>query len=852
MSSPMVLDAETSDDSFNAEFDQKVHRAIEEHKQNSRAFSSPQVISYKDTLNLLRILLKVRLGPCKIDPVAYLANHIDGEALAERLQAAYAKGSFAELIHDHKVFIETLNRYRVSYPTDLASRPYNWSISVVQSSGTGKSRMAQEAANTVFTIPMNLRTDLGPGYKKTFPPPDPVIRKYFEDIKRYSNERQKADYALLLQALFDTAAQLVQKFWPDTKGSELARKWASYLNEGQTEREPGKNRALFLSMAVNEAEARTAGLLSSKSLTIDSLQQSLNKSCKEPAQIVTDGFSLQKNAIFVLFDEAHILIQDHDTTKDGGNTPNDPNYTPKNAENESDYLEPGKDQAKDAFEVEPTAPNHSAYHNLGTTLSVLFNCPIFFIFMSTNSHMEGFAPPSRHYPSDRVTDGTQLIPPFNELPFDLYRDQVLRELGPPTLTSMCKTKTIVAYGRPLWYSTHKAYPDTDIFSLAVDKLVAGNVPERRKDAGLAAVDVRVGIVFDGIHGASLYTQSRLVASHMRVVYAVPRHRGYMHTGYSSEPILAEASGRHFKAPGRDSFPSQAPNITSRACNETFVPRGERGELVGRLLAICAYEDGLDMYFESHPRPPDEQPRHHHPIPLLTFLKSLFRQGYHRCILDAKPITNRNGAITLMEAFSKSFVFFSHFALARDSDMLGSYGLASALIRGMALQAKECQQSIDAVIPIHMGSLTDPISPKTTSAINLQFKNRKRTEECHIDRTVTVPEAEMPTISIVFELGVDDEAPRFVEIKNQPLPETHGSVHQLHINDRHYQIVAHGCDSTVFGAIRADAQEDYLAILRGGSMRKDFTREENLKELDRLNPDFSGVLQKERDSYLFSM
>ncbi|QRV81285.1 G2/mitotic-specific cyclin cdc13 [Ceratobasidium sp. AG-Ba] len=869
MSSPMELDDEKSNNSFNAEFDGRVRQAIEEHKQNSDAFSSPQALTYEDYLDLLTILMKARLGPSEYDLSSYLNTRNGGRAMAKTLREAYRKGTFAELIHDHnmpqafregrarispsssgnlkeafedrflgdidKVFINSLDRYRTSYPPDAASRPYNWSISVVQSSGTGKSRMAQEAANTVFTIPMNLRDDLGPGHDKTFPPPDPVVRKYFEVRRKYSNERQKADYALLLQALFDEAGQLVQHFWPDTKGPELARKWASYLKEGQTERVSGKNRELFLSAAVKKAEAKSASLLSNKNLTLDGLENSLRESCKDLAQIVTESPSQDKNSLFVLFDEAHTLIQDHDIIKDAGDTLNDPKNRQKRAENKSGPLEPTKDRAKDAFEVEPIAPSRSAYHNLGTTLSVLFDSSAFFIFMSTNSHMEGFAPPPRHYPSARVTE-----------------DQVLRELGPPTLANMCKTDAIVVYGRPLWYSTHKAYPKKNILNLAVDKLLASKVPEREKDAELAAVDVRVGIVFDGIHGASLDIQSRLVASHMRVVYAVPRHRGYMHTGYPSEPILAEASGRHFKAPGRSPFPHKAPSIVSRACNETFVARGERGELVGRLLAICAYEDGLDLYFATHPPPPIEQPRHHHPIPLLTFLKSLFRQQYHPSILEAKPITNRNGAITLKEAFSESFVFFSHFSLARDSDMLCSYGLASALIRGMALQAKDCQQSIDAVIPIHMGSLTDPISPKTTSAINLQFKNRKRTEECNVDRTITVPEPEMLTISIVFELGVDFEAPRFVDIKNQPLPETRGNINEVHVNDRHYQIVVHGCDSTVFAAIRADAQEDYMAILRGRSMRDDFTRQENLEELDRLNPDFSGVLQKQRDSYLFSM
>ncbi|QRV83937.1 G2/mitotic-specific cyclin cdc13 [Ceratobasidium sp. AG-Ba] len=709
MSSPMEIDSQGFDDSFAKDFDQRVLQEIDKARQRPnppKLFASSTVLSLTDTLKLLEILITVRLGKCPVDCPYFFAKDLTD--LASRLCTAYVTKSFAHLINDdgmppeftrgpmtpsnsgnlkaafeagymggiHQRFIETLNRERMSYSQPAAKRPYNWSISVIQSSGTGKSRMAQEAANTIFTIPMNLREDLGPSYTISFPPPDPLVLKYFKDRESCSDRQQQTEFALLLEALFDTAAGMVRRFWPGRNGPYLARRWADYLNEGQTENSSGTNRESFFALAISKAEEEAAKLLSKNALKLQDAPKPVERKYK--------GFK--------------DLLKRFKTTQ---------KLTP-------------------TVNTEPITFDRSEYHNLGTTMAMLVDCQVFFIFMSTNSHMRGFAPRPSDCPSARVSHGSQLIPPFNELPFDLHREELLLKLGPPTLENMSKTETIVASGRPLWYSNHKACPKKNIYVLAVDKLSGEGLAKRRKDAEIAALAVLIGIAFDGIHAAALDIQYRLVSSHMRMVYSIPRHRAYMHTGYPSEPVLAEASGRLFEGDNVRQFSRIAPDILAMICNDAFIARGERGELVGRLILICSVWESLDRLFKStHSLPDDLQPRYHHPIPLANFIRALFNQTHWEKILGAKPITNKIGSLTLDEAFSGSYVFFSHFALARDSKMLCGIGLASALARGMALQAKECQESIDAVIPIHMGTLKTPISPKTTSAINLQFKNRKQ-------------------------------------------------------------------------------------------------------------------------------
>ncbi|KAF8325289.1 uncharacterized protein EI90DRAFT_2189690 [Cantharellus anzutake] len=127
-------------------------------------------------------------------------------------------------------------------------RPYNLSLSVIQSSGMGKSRMVAEASLSVFTIPINIREELGHGLENT------EFRRYFQGHHAKSDLRLQAEYAITLSVLFTKAAALLEK--PRFKyktGAELAYEWAEYLDEGRTDTEVGMNRKVFLDSVVDGA-----------------------------------------------------------------------------------------------------------------------------------------------------------------------------------------------------------------------------------------------------------------------------------------------------------------------------------------------------------------------------------------------------------------------------------------------------------------------------------------------------------------------------------------------------------------------------------------------------------------------
>ena len=90
----------------------------------------------------------------------------------------------------------------------------------------------------------------------------------------------------------------------------------------------------------------------------------------------------------------------------------------------------------------------SPYTMLMHALSTISTVAIFFVFLSTNSSLNAFAPMSRFYPSIRVKSGEDLIHPFIELPFDTF----YRTSGPHsplTLDQACKLDHIVKAGRPM-------------------------------------------------------------------------------------------------------------------------------------------------------------------------------------------------------------------------------------------------------------------------------------------------------------------------------------------------------------------------------------------------------------------
>ena len=132
---------------------------------------------------------------------------------------------------------------------------YTNSVAIIQSSGTGKSRMVHEQANLVFTIPFNLRhptdnrgevdfmsvlrlslilsihLDLG----LPFPPPDMLVSHFFTRPPGRDVKAIQKHYVLFLLCMFQLVQAELKSLYPGAVGAidrvALAKDWRKHLEQ---------------------------------------------------------------------------------------------------------------------------------------------------------------------------------------------------------------------------------------------------------------------------------------------------------------------------------------------------------------------------------------------------------------------------------------------------------------------------------------------------------------------------------------------------------------------------------------------------------------------------------------------
>ncbi|CAE6420460.1 unnamed protein product [Rhizoctonia solani] len=923
---------DTTTNNLDWQIDLAVHEQIRRYRETSEGFTDPTTLGLHDYSPFLHILLSAfRLEPSDVKSCSkYLGNRLD---LLTRLQSAYASNKFIELrslfspddfrpapvkLYDSIPLSRSANNsnksndlkdsFELTYEGDLpqlfknslnknarsiarlsaANRAHNKSISIIQSSGMGKSRLVDETSNLLFTIPINLRETITQG-ALTYPPADANLRAYFDYSGNISDKVMQAEHAIFLSALFDAVAPLAENFKQDMTAVEQAMKWAEWLKEGQTTMSVGSNRRNLYNDVVIEARERL-----SKVKTV------LIEYNTEPEEIPMDIDALP-TALKTRLSEDKTTAMEIDTTLMESNATSMTTGPPMKADNlmKTDaapmgmkttvtmarspikvLLEPGVlyslfsalgkswsrlqkalatddkghvndnmcfvyfDEAHGLTKPPPKVGplcRMSSYHNLCKVLVELCDKPVFFIFLSTNSNLQQLAPSPYDHPSLRVSQGYGIFPAFTELPFDVFVESAMRKLARDkvSLANVCTADIMSRFGRSMWFAHHRLWLNQQqeegtpvpvqqrvkhIFLFALDKISAHGIEKKYGASGLAAIGTRVGINFDSSTRSSNLMETKLVESHMRVVYAIPEHREYMRTGSPSEPILAEAAGRRLsELDGK--IMEAGPKILAESCQKGFIARGERGELCGRLLLTIAHDLAIPKGLDA------QDPNYHRPIPVIDFLCALFAKSHRSTVLGATPInsdpsTSLNDPLALGKRFENAYVSFSHFELARDSNVLGASLLQYSLIRGCAIQAKEGQVSIDAVIPIHMGGVTDMITSSTMSAINVQFKNRKDVKYCTVDRSITVPDVGQPVITIVFELG--DESLRPARVHAEKLRD---GKPQDASDDLHYLLVSRGHGPETFGVVDARTRPWYDIILGTGDVMDDFPRADEPELVD---------------------
>ena len=291
-------------------------------------------------------------------------------------------------------------------------------------------------------------------------------------------------------------------------------------------------------------------------------------------------------------------------------------------------------------------------------------------------------------------------------------------------------------------------------------------PDTREAAEVAILAARVLLDFEPAREESRKLEAKLVESRMRVVYSIPSHRQYMRSGYPSEPILAEAAIK-----GWEELRKQASRKASRAereyISDNIIPqtlaahiasglisKGERGEVVARLLVLLAMDKAVLRQKRESKEP---SPVFGVAVPLEYFLEELFGRGHWVRIAESFP-DNGQGQ-KLKDAFKGAMIRFTHFGRAGDDTGATTYAAWAAVIRGMAIQCRPGQASIDIVLPIVLKNVG--LSEQVISGILISIKDRSRASN---KNKVAIDEEQIgffpandpesrPYIALVMDLGV---------------------------------------------------------------------------------------------------
>ncbi|KAG5650914.1 hypothetical protein H0H81_010561 [Sphagnurus paluster] len=330
----------------------------------------------------------------------------------------------------------------------------------------------------------------------------------------------------------------------------------------------------------------------------------------------------------------------------------------------------------------------------------------------------------------------------------------------------------------------------------------------------AALSVRVNLDFDTERQLGREQEEKLVESHLRVVFAIPKHREFMRTGTPSEPLLAEAARRLLQ---KLQPLERVPTLLVDAFSSGFLARGDRGELVMRTLYILARDVAMERGLADKPLIGSQICA---PVRVLDWLRALLTEPLYNVALNARPVGDENG-LTLAEAFEDSWLNFSHFANAGDFSVPSIDYLVGCNVRGMGLQCAPNQRSIDGMNGLHVG-IDKPICKENTSGLLTQAKARVIVEEHIIDPTI-IGETKHAVMGIVMEFGSDKSQ---VDVTSFSPPMT---ISGWNPYAKFYQLVVHGVTSETYGVIPSAMDDKYKTLIAGNKIMDDFPREGDYRD-----------------------
>ena len=358
---------------------------------------------------------------------------------------------------------------------------------------------------------------------------------------------------------------------------------------------------------------------------------------------------------------------------------------------------------------------------------------------------------------------------------------------------------------------------------------------------LAVLDTLLCLEYYSFSTKARKLQQEMIGRHMRTVFTTAKSQLSLHSGYPSEPVLAEAALNivHLQrlAPRRSDFIddpmarmfTSLDDDTSEAIN-----MGQRGENVGKMILLQAYMNAVK---ESGSNTPWRKG-----CSVVSFLRHLLVQTKKGNVECSLPDNMTNGK-ELKEEFKDAWIRFTHFVRGADETAMSSSMAYASFLRGMAVIGCNSQDLVDVMIPILLRKDL-PICEDVMSGLLVQFKcqsQRGSANACAIEesaieffppigsnrdnqsKTRRELSSKRSYIALVMELSVaptanpgvrttekivtDEQRPKTARRNSDPIPYLPSALQRQSLQlmtspETHprYAIFAYGCSSDVYSCI----------------------------------------------------
>ncbi|KAF8124075.1 hypothetical protein EV363DRAFT_1586969 [Boletus edulis] len=625
------------------------------------------------------------------------------------------------------------------------STPLANSVALIQSSGTGKSRMVDEMAKLVFTIPFNVRLP-DERSSRAYPPEDSAVWEYLckSEVKKAEDGEVRA--ALFFQNLFSEVATEVEHVFSGRRiasPGELASEWWNHLTKLS-----GAFRDELYKRVVQDGPSQGSPRCSDDVRpTLDRLLAALYKFCDLRA--VEDDVK-----VVLYFDEAHELY---------GGTRGPRLYDIM--QSSLSWSGPGKS-------------------------------PVFTIFVSTQ------LPPSAKFLQASITETAFDCHPSFPLRIGKWRLNQLGELHFLARFGRPLFWTMLAWDEE---GTSSEVLLRDMMGLARMKLIFDNDIYRREHshtAMLVLLDVLIMIDYEPMGKLVRELEVEMVASHMKTAFSIPQHGRYVISGYPSEPFLAEAATcQVYHYLKKDSYFGMA-RFLMQYLDAGLIDHSRKTEMVVRLLLSEAYMGAVIAEQADEANSQNTDINFSKGCSLLGFLKALFDRDFHHMILNSTPDNVASG-YTLESAFERAVVRFTHFTKAADYSAMTTRSMVAGFLRGLAVvRPQNLGAGIDIAIPILLDK-GRKISEPSMSGLLIRVQLRDQpggVDEMGFFPQVSAARQDMrPYMTLVAKVGV--EAPRQSPDVNATKSSTRSSVpnvsgveedKQDEKDHPRYSIRAYGC------------------------------------------------------------